>query len=108
MSRNISAGHMLVSRLLSSQEERASPRLMNEPPDHCIEVLRESAMCQADISLVTWEWQPNRELPFANFNVKHECRNWGKIMEWTKQHQAPEDLIVRPESMPWPPVGKSD
>lgn len=60
-------------------------------------------MCQADISLVTWQWVDRQELPFANFNVKHECRNWDSILEWTKNHQAAASAIVRPPEKPWPP-----
>ncbi|EED17228.1 conserved hypothetical protein [Talaromyces stipitatus ATCC 10500] len=71
--------------------------------DHCIEILRTSAMCQADISLVTWQWVDRQELPFANFDVKHECRNWDSILEWTKNHQAAASAIVRPPEKTWPP-----
>jgi len=71
--------------------------------DHCIEVLRQSVMCHADISLLTWKWADVQEPPFADFHIKHECRNWDNILEWTKQHQAAEEAIVRPDSEPYHP-----
>ncbi|MCJ1420489.1 hypothetical protein MMC32_006846 [Xylographa parallela] len=65
--------------------------------DHCFDEIRLSLMCHGDIALTTWSWNATEATPYANFNVKHECRNWDSILAWTKAHQANHSAIIRPE-----------
>jgi hypothetical protein len=53
--------------------------------DHCLNVLREILMCKADISVLSYEWHSDDRHPLANFHMDRECRNWDKIVEWTKK-----------------------
>ncbi|MCJ1312070.1 hypothetical protein MMC25_005744 [Agyrium rufum] len=53
---------------------------------HCIDTLRMTLMCHADISLVTYDWLPNLSAPWPNFNNEHECRNWDSIEKYAKEH----------------------
>ncbi|KAI3322966.1 hypothetical protein HD806DRAFT_523187 [Xylariaceae sp. AK1471] len=46
-------------------------RLHNE---HCIDVLRQSAMCHGDIGLITYEWSNDSLVPVAN-PTSHQCIN---------------------------------
>ena len=39
-------------------------------------------MCNADVTLMTFEWIPNFEKPWANFNVEHQCVDWNTIFDW--------------------------
>ena len=51
--------------------------------DHCIETVRMSLMCYADITPVLVEVTPNRKLGSKNdFNVHHKCRNFGKLRDY--------------------------
>jgi len=55
--------------------------------DHCIETLRISLMCQADLSPVLV--MRDRATPRgqrADFNSHHRCRNFTKIQEWARDH----------------------
>lgn len=70
---------------------------------HCIDMIRESLVCHADIAISTYSWKKGRLLPFPNFRVDHECRNWEKIMEWAKAHQAPS---LRGNALIHPVFGK--
>jgi len=39
-------------------------------------------MCNADFSIITYDWLPNYRRPWANFKVDGECVNWEKIDAW--------------------------
>ncbi|KAL2014511.1 hypothetical protein VTN00DRAFT_2036 [Thermoascus crustaceus] len=41
--------------------------------DHCLEILRQSVMCHADISMITMTWEPTSKYPAADFQNVHEC-----------------------------------
>lgn len=66
---------------LSDQEE-ADNRYHNE---HCIDILRQSIMCHADITPVTMRWGHTQRIPLGNFSSPHECVNWAEIYGWAKQ-----------------------
>ncbi|THC91034.1 hypothetical protein EYZ11_009516 [Aspergillus tanneri] len=55
-------------------------RMHNE---HCIDFLRQSAMCHGDIGLITYQWSPGSLLPIANA-TSHQCVNWERLDQWTK------------------------
>lgn len=62
--------------------------------DHCIETLRKSIMCQADVSPIFVEKDPNAPaLVRADFNVMKKCRNWDKIHHWVRENAVAD---------PWP------
>ncbi|KAJ5188597.1 hypothetical protein N7491_004916 [Penicillium cf. griseofulvum] len=50
--------------------------------DHCLDGLRQYVMCNADLSINTFDWIPNYPKPWPNFEVVHKCANWESIEEW--------------------------
>lgn len=54
---------------------------------HCVEMLRQLLICNADISPVTWKWDPllNRSAPLI-YN-EHQCRDFDKVREWAFEHR---------------------
>jgi hypothetical protein len=56
--------------------------------DHCIEWLRQSAMCSSDVTMVTREWVSGITTPVANFDGRRECRNFEKILNWVDEHRV--------------------
>ncbi|ATY60788.1 tat pathway signal sequence [Cordyceps militaris] len=55
-------------------------RLHNE---HCLDFLRQSAMCHGDIGLITYIWRPDSRLPVVN-STSHQCVNWEKLYAWSE------------------------
>ncbi|KAH6712421.1 hypothetical protein BKA61DRAFT_485707, partial [Leptodontidium sp. MPI-SDFR-AT-0119] len=53
--------------------------------NHCIEMLRQVVMCKVDTALMTYEWLPDFPGPWPNFGIQHECVNWEKIDNWSKE-----------------------
>jgi hypothetical protein len=53
-------------------------------PDHCIETLRISIMCQADLSLYTFTWRTAHDnRPKSKSDSKRQCVNWNDIEAWS-------------------------
>jgi hypothetical protein len=53
-----------------------------EHTDHCLHMLMEAIMCQADTSLITMYWQDTSARPGGNMTSPHECVKWDRLMEW--------------------------
>ncbi|KAI0457086.1 hypothetical protein F5B21DRAFT_109479 [Xylaria acuta] len=76
--------------------------------DHCVEYIRESLMCQPDLSMVTFRWinntaQHEDKSAFypTNFDVDmHRCANWQNLDSWAGERMFnlfEVDLLERPE-----------
>lgn len=57
--------------------------------DHCINSIRQSLMCNADVSTVGYDWFPEINLLRTRLDSVHRCRNWDAIHDWALDHQAP-------------------
>ncbi|KND87851.1 hypothetical protein TOPH_07439 [Tolypocladium ophioglossoides CBS 100239] len=63
-------------------------RLNRLHTDHCLEILRQAAMCRADISLFTLQWSEDSLLPRADFSQEHECINFDAIYRWAGERRV--------------------
>jgi hypothetical protein len=54
--------------------------------DHCIEMIRQNIMCNVDVMMITWDWVQEHDTPYPNFNTRHQCRNYDKILDWAVEH----------------------
>ncbi len=55
--------------------------------DHCIESLRLTLLCHADVTPVLAENNPLRGTGLQlDFSVHHKCRNYDKMLEWVQAH----------------------
>ncbi|KAJ8586434.1 hypothetical protein M405DRAFT_795536 [Rhizopogon salebrosus TDB-379] len=63
-----------------------APEIVRMHIDHCIETIRQNIMCNADVTMVTWNWVENHKHPYPNFNTRHQCRNFEKILDWAVDH----------------------
>ncbi|QMW45716.1 hypothetical protein AFCA_009803 [Aspergillus flavus] len=76
-------------------ENRPKPFTDSEPVlrahvDHCIDMLRQVLMCQADVGIVTYNWVHPWGL-YPDFSTEHKCRKFDKIVEWADKHALPDD-----------------
>jgi len=53
---------------------------------HCVDGIRQSLICSADISLIVWKWIESENQVMPRNDVVHSCRNFDKIAEWAKSH----------------------
>ena len=61
-------------------------------------------MCRGDISLVTFNWVSSTRLPLADFSPPHECVNFEKINQWSREHAVD---ALEPGLLHHPVLGKS-
>ncbi|PQE07799.1 tat pathway signal sequence protein [Rutstroemia sp. NJR-2017a BVV2] len=59
-----------------------------EQINHCVDSIRQALQCHADISIGTYSWKENHSIPWPNFRIVHECRNWDMVLEWAKKNDA--------------------
>lgn len=65
--------------------------------DHCIEMLRQVLMCNADVGLITFDWVAGFDVPFPNFSTPHKCRDFEKVYQWYEENMVdlPMSRMVR-------------
>ncbi|KAF8907012.1 hypothetical protein CPB84DRAFT_1769237 [Gymnopilus junonius] len=75
----------------------AKPEVFRTHLDHCVEILRQNLMCSADVGMITYEWVKGFSEPYPDFNTKHQCRNFDKILEWGYKQAVhiPRDHVAR-------------
>ncbi|KAI0599848.1 hypothetical protein F4775DRAFT_548513 [Biscogniauxia sp. FL1348] len=67
--------------------------------DHCVDMLRQVLMCQADVGLVPFYWVEGQG-PNENFSTPHRCRRLDRIMEWAQRHPVPaREPVSRPDTV---------
>jgi hypothetical protein len=62
------------------------PEVVRMHLDHCVEKIRQNIMCNADVTMITWDWVQGLKTPYPNFNTRHQCRNYKKILDWSVKH----------------------
>ncbi|EQL01720.1 hypothetical protein OCS_02573 [Ophiocordyceps sinensis CO18] len=59
--------------------------------DHCIDSIRQTLMCHADVSPIPFHINvPANTGIFPRLATTHTCRNFTKIQQWSKEHWAGE------------------
>jgi len=71
---------------------------------HCIDYLRQAAMCHGDVSITTYYWKPDDRLPVADFDAPHACVNWDALASWQNERLVD---IMRPGWLKHPTLGMS-
>ncbi|KAG1820566.1 uncharacterized protein BJ212DRAFT_1297934 [Suillus subaureus] len=80
------------------------PSVVRMHLDDCIELIRQSIMCNAEVVMITWDWVKNHSKPYPNFNTRHACRKFDNVMDWAVQH-ADRSEVTRMEDtidLPFP------
>jgi hypothetical protein len=69
--------------------------------EHCIDYLRQAAMCHGDIGLMTFEWAPDSRVPVARATT-HQCAKWDNIENWSRNRSVD---IMKPGWLMHPTLG---
>ncbi|KAF7193029.1 hypothetical protein HII31_05590 [Pseudocercospora fuligena] len=100
-----------VKRLHQSYfPSRYFPNMTKEEDDlqlehnlHCLQMVVQAIMCQADIVPITAVWMNNQPLPSGNRHVEHECVNWELMIEGMREKRI--DPFELPEIFVHPIFG---
>lgn len=73
------------------------PRAYRNHLDHCVDMLRQHVLCNADVGLVTYDWVKGYDTPYPDFSNWHRCRNVEKIWEWNEENSVhlPRERLTR-------------
>lgn len=69
------------------------------PIVHCLDLIRQGLQCQGDITLLTMRWGKHQAIPLGNFSAPHECVNWNRLQNWSKERSMDmfaEGVLVHP------------
>jgi hypothetical protein len=58
--------------------------------DHCVEMIRQSLMCSADITVDVWAWNEGNQMVNVRADNMHTCRDFEAIRQWAIERKAPE------------------
>lgn len=90
--------------------EHAGKRLRNRlvettltSSDHCVDSIRQSLMCSANPSLITYNWREDMSGPEPQFLAKRECVNWEKLDSWAGDRMV---NVYDQEALVHPTLGK--
>lgn len=79
---------------------------------HCLHMVLQSLTCNANVDIVPHRWVERDEVPFAQFGIVRQCRNFESLSEWNRRNamrnvrdvwgkaKRPEDAFV------WPGYGE--
>lgn len=77
--------------LLNHEGER-SGEVNKLHASHCIEVMRQALMCNADLTPYLMFKTPGEASPVTeDFNASHKCKKFDRIMDWMKANSAAEE-----------------
>jgi len=83
------------------QPEFARP-MMRIHTDHCIEMLRQTLMCNSDLHVYTYNWVDRVEHSWPDFSTTKMCRNFDDVLAWGTNHaahtSAKEGMPKRPQN----------
>lgn len=64
--------------------------------DHCLEVLRQGIICNADLTVNTYYWNSDGEIQ-GNRTGFRRCTDWQRIQEWAEKRavefDGPENFL---------------
>lgn len=56
--------------------------------DHCLNSIRESLMCNADLTPNVWSFNEELNVSQVRFDVQHTCKDWSKLKAWAEENKA--------------------
>ena len=52
-------------------------------------------MCEADLTILTYNWIEGRSDPMPYFETIHTCKNWDRVMDWMQEADASHKIHLR-------------
>ncbi|KAM4056704.1 hypothetical protein HRG_003572 [Hirsutella rhossiliensis] len=82
---------------------------------HCLHMVLQSLMCNANVDIVPHRWVEKDNKPFAQFSIQRQCRNFDSLRSWNKKNAVknvrdlwPHDKKAMPQdAFVWSGFGES-
>ncbi|PPQ98411.1 hypothetical protein CVT24_004090 [Panaeolus cyanescens] len=82
----------LLRKSLYREYYSKEPHLDTQHLSHCVENIRQTLMCSADVTPLVWQWVERVQQVRIMGNVIHTCRDWDKIREWGLERRLDHDI----------------
>lgn len=69
--------------------------LTEDHVSHCIDSIRQSLMCSADISVNVWQWSQELSAVVGYSTQAHSCRNFDKLKDWARSRRIQDWIDIR-------------
>lgn len=80
--------NMIRKRLYAPEDFAPDHQLMGiEHLEHCYDDIRQSLMCNADITPLPWTWVEEEQASKEVAEVAHTCRNYDTIKSWAIENR---------------------
>lgn len=67
--------------------------------DHCIDQIRQSLMCNSDITPIPYAWYPQYQKTMPTTGITHTCRDFDAVRDWALEREiANFDGTIRAEN----------
>ncbi|KAH7355385.1 hypothetical protein BKA65DRAFT_582307 [Rhexocercosporidium sp. MPI-PUGE-AT-0058] len=53
---------------------------------HCVDILMQNIMCNANTDLITLQWMETQDNPFPDFSINHRCRDFNALVDWREKN----------------------
>ncbi|KAG1740982.1 hypothetical protein EDB19DRAFT_1851407 [Suillus lakei] len=65
-----------------------TPEVVRMHLDHYIKMIRQTIICNVDVTMITWDRVQGHKIPYPSFNTCHQCREYEKknILDWANKH----------------------
>jgi hypothetical protein len=60
---------------------------------HCLHMLLQHLVCDANMEVVTKDWVDGQIYPFPDFSINRKCGDFAAIMKWQEGRRVPNDLF---------------
>ncbi|KAF1994325.1 hypothetical protein P154DRAFT_624775 [Amniculicola lignicola CBS 123094] len=67
--------------------------------DHCIDMIRQSLLCHADMGLTVFEWSKDEKIPITiNHKTQHMCVKESNVVKFLEENTVPPfgDILIHP------------
>lgn len=61
--------------------------------NHCLTVLRQSLMCDANTDFSTYFWYEGFETPMGDFKIDRKCGDFDGVTSWARQHRTDQATV---------------
>lgn len=45
-------------------------------------------MCSSNVDIITLNWMETQELPFPDFSINHQCRDFDTLLQWRRENSV--------------------
>jgi hypothetical protein len=82
------------------------PALHRIHTDHCIYIILQNLMCNANGDIITNVWVEGQLHPFPDFSIDKKCRGYGTIIDWHHRTQITDmdkylEMRIPEGQVPW-------